>query len=56
MKLCEFFTVTKTVKNEILVKRDVPDVIKKFCYLKVRVCELCFTQLSEQIAPYPVKM
>ena len=27
-KLCESLTVTKTVKREILVERDIPDVIE----------------------------
>ena len=34
-KLCEFLTVAKTVKREILVKRDVPESIENAVALEV---------------------
>ena len=34
-KLCEFLTVAKTVKREILVKRDVPESIENTVALEV---------------------
>ena len=33
-KLCKFLTVTKTLKREILVELDVPDLIKNVAAVK----------------------